>query len=203
MASIARCLSPVSSKILFNSIQPSFQRQLGLKAASFQSGRSVGIRKFSALGPLQVKKYTKDHEWIELSEDGSTGTRIGIDTRKHSKLPKLGLSLTRFYYSGTIGVSEYAAKSLGDVVFVELPTLDLEVNAGDTIGAVESVKSASDIMTPVSGKIVGANDVLEAEPSTINKGPEGDGWIAKISMKDKKELEQLMDAEEYKAFTEE
>ncbi len=81
--------------------------------------------------------------------------------------------------------------------------MELEVNAGDAIGAVESVKSASDIMTPVSGKIVEANDELEVKPGTINKGPEGEGWIAKISVKDKKELEELMNAEEYKSFTEE
>ncbi|KAI9716279.1 MAG: hypothetical protein M1812_005504 [Candelaria pacifica] len=125
---------------------------------------------------VEEKRYTKDHEWIELSDDGSTGT---------------------------IGVSKYAANSLGDVVYVELPTMDLEVNAGDSIGAVESVKSASDIMTPVSGKITGANEGLEVKPSLINQGPEGEGWIAKISVKDKKEIEELMSLEEYRTFTEE
>ena len=67
---------------------------------------------------------------------------------------------------GTIGVSAYAAKALGDVVYVELPSIDLEVNAGESIGAVESVKSASDIMAPVGGKIVEANSVLEDKPGT-------------------------------------
>lgn len=123
-----------------------------------------------------AKKYTQDHEWIELSPDNKTGT---------------------------IGISTYAANALGDVVFVELPTTDLEVSSGDTIGSVESVKSASDIMTPVSGVIVEANGVLEEKPSTINKSPEGEGWIAKIEVKDVKEVEGLMDAEAYKAFTEE
>lgn len=123
-----------------------------------------------------AKKYTQDHEWIELSPDNKTGT---------------------------IGISTYAANALGDVVFVELPTTDLEVSANDTIGSVESVKSASDIMTPVAGVIVEANAVLEEKPGTINKSPEGDGWIAKIEVKDVKEVEGLMDAEAYKAFTEE
>lgn len=88
-------------------------------------------------------------------------------------------------------------------MFVELPTTDLEVSSGDTIGSVESVKSASDIMTPVSGVIVEANGVLEEKPSTINKSPEGEGWIAKIEVADVKEVEGLMDAEAYKKFTEE
>jgi glycine cleavage system H protein len=87
-------------------------------------------------------------------------------------------------------------------VFVELPTVDLEVNQGDSIGAVESVKSASDIMTPVSGKIVEANNVLEETPSTINKSPEADGWLAKIEVSDASEIEKLMDGEGYRKFTE-
>ncbi len=105
--------------------------------------------------------------------------------------------------TGTIGISTYAAKALGDVVYVELPTADLEVNQGDAIGAVESVKSASDINSPVSGTIIEANGVLEEKPGTINKGPEGEGWIAKIRVKDGGEVESLMGGEEYKKFTEE
>lgn len=89
------------------------------------------------------------------------------------------------------------------MVFVELPTVDLEVNQGDSIGAVESVKSASDIMTPVSGKIIEANNVLEEKPATINKSPEADGWLAKIELSNAAEVESLMDADGYKKFTEE
>ncbi|KAK1824728.1 glycine cleavage system H-protein subunit [Friedmanniomyces endolithicus] len=77
------------------------------------------------------------------------------------------------------------------------------VNKGDAIGAVESVKSASDIMTPVGGTIIEVNSVLEEKPGTINKSPEGDGWLAKIKVTDTTELEGLMDAEAYRAFTEE
>lgn len=89
------------------------------------------------------------------------------------------------------------------MVYVELPELGLEVTKGDSIGAVESVKSASDIMTPVSGKITGANAVLEEKPGVINKGPEGEGWLAKIEVADATELEGLMTAEEYEAFEKE
>ncbi|KAI4114407.1 MAG: hypothetical protein LQ338_008011 [Usnochroma carphineum] len=125
---------------------------------------------------VHEKKYTKEHEWIELNDDKT---------------------------QGTIGISHYAASALGDVVYVELPALDLEVSAGDSIGAVESVKSASDIMTPVSGKIIAANEKLEEKPGTINKGPEDEGWIARIEVGDAKEVEGLMGLEEYRKFTEE
>ena len=102
--------------------------------------------------------------------------------------------------TGTIGITEYASKALGDVVFVELPELELEVKQGDSIGAVESVKSASDIMTPVSGKVVERNDILEEKPGHINKAPEDDGWIARIEVANEKELENLMSKEEYDQF---
>jgi len=75
--------------------------------------------------------------------------------------------------------------------------LELEVTKGDSIGAVESVKSASDILTPVSGKVIEANDVLQEKPATINKGPEDEGWLAKIEVSNAKELDDLMSAEEY------
>jgi glycine cleavage system H protein len=105
--------------------------------------------------------------------------------------------------TGTIGITTYAATQLGDVVFVELPEVGTELNKGDTMGAVESVKSASDINVPVGGKITEINGTLEEKPGNINKSPEGDAWLAKIELADKGELEGLMDAEAYKAFTEE
>jgi glycine cleavage system H protein len=89
------------------------------------------------------------------------------------------------------------------VVYVELPEIGMEVNKGDSIGAVESVKSASDIMTPVSGKIVEANSLLEEKPGTINKGPEEEGWLAKIEITDATELDTLMSAEQYDNFEKE
>lgn len=113
------------------------------------------------------------------------------------------LSNVLMLLSGTIGISTYAAKALGDVVYVELPQPDLQVSAGDPIGAVESVKSASDIMTPISGTIIEANSVLEDTPATINQSPEGDGWLAKIKVSDKTELDKLKTADEYQKFTDE
>ncbi|KAG8530510.1 uncharacterized protein KY384_005013 [Bacidia gigantensis] len=85
--------------------------------------------------------------------------------------------------TGTVGISVYAAKNLGDVVYVELPEVNLQATRGDAIGAVESVKSASDIMTPVSGLVVGVNEALQESPALINKDPEGEGgWIARIEV---------------------
>ena len=105
--------------------------------------------------------------------------------------------------TGTIGITNYAAKQLGDVVFVEIPALELDVNAGDSIGAVESVKSAADINTPIGGTVVAVNEVLQEKPGTINKGPEAEGWIAKIKLKDVGELNDLMTKEAYDEFAEE
>ncbi|KAE9370301.1 hypothetical protein N431DRAFT_468364 [Stipitochalara longipes BDJ] len=170
MASIARSLRPVASRFVASSSRsaPSW------RISPFQA------RTFSASSSAQARKYTKDHEWIELSEDKKTGY---------------------------IGISEYAAHALGDVVYVELPTTPMEVKAGDAIGAVESVKSASDINSPISGTIVAVNEQLEERPGTINKGPEDEssagGWVAKVEVDEAgvKELDHLMDAAAYKEFT--
>jgi glycine cleavage system H protein len=102
---------------------------------------------------------------------------------------------------GTLGISEYAAKALGDVVYIELPQVDQEVSGGDAIGAVESVKSASDILTPVSGTITEVNSALEEKPANINKDPEGDAWIARIAVTGEPEGT-TMTKDEYTAFTE-
>ncbi|KAK3650728.1 glycine cleavage system H-protein subunit [Elasticomyces elasticus] len=148
------------------------QQYLRLRAQHIQP---AAARSFTAGRRGPEKKYTEDHEWIDISSPDSA----------------------------SIGISTYAAKALGDVVYVELPVVDTEVKKGDAIGAVESVKSASDIMTPVGGTILEVNSVLEDKPGTINKSPEGDGWLAKIKVSDAAELEGLMDAEAYRAFTEE
>lgn len=154
------------------------------------------IRPFSAARLRREKKYTQDHEWIELADDQQTGKSLAGYT------DCLGaLLIPRF--TGTIGVSTYAAKALGDVVYVELPQTSADYSAGDTIGAVESVKSASDIMTPVSGTIVEANALLEEKPGTINKSPESEGWIAKVKLGSKgiDEIGALMAKAEYDKFT--
>ena len=126
-----------------------------------------------------VRKYTKDHEWIDLSADNKTGV---------------------------VGISTYAAEQLGDVVYVELPETGDFVEQGDAVGAVESVKSASDINAPIRLKVVAVNSLLEEKPATINQVPEDDsnggGWIAKVEVDEEgvKQLDELMDAEAYKAF---
>jgi len=104
--------------------------------------------------------------------------------------------------TGTLGISEYAAKALGDVVYIELPQVEMEVSEGDAIGAVESVKSASDILTPISGTVAEVNSALETKPGDVNKDPEGDAWIAKITVSGEPSMK-TMSKEEYAAFTEE
>lgn len=97
----------------------------------------------------------------------------------------------------TIGVTDYAQKALGDVVYVEMPEIDQAVKRGDTIGAVESVKAASDIYAPVSGEVEEINDALVEKPSLINSSPEEKGWICKIKIGNEDDLADLMDAEAY------
>lgn len=107
-----------------------------------------------------------------------------------------------FCDTGTLGISEYAAKALGDVVYIELPQVDMEVAEGDVIGAVESVKSASDILTPIAGVVSEVNEALETTPGNVNKDPEGDAWVAKITVSAEPKGK-TMSKEEYAAFTEE
>ncbi|KAI4960251.1 hypothetical protein J4E86_001873 [Alternaria arbusti] len=132
-------------------------------------------RLFSVSAALKEKKYTEDHEWIEMSADGKTCT---------------------------LGISEYAAKALGDVVYIELPQIEMDVSEGDAIGAVESVKSASDILTPISGTVAEVNSALEQTPGNVNKDPEGEAWIAKITVSGEPSGK-TMTKEEYSEFTEE
>ncbi|KAK9453650.1 glycine cleavage system H protein [Dipodascopsis uninucleata] len=117
-------------------------------------------------------KYTEEHEWLAL-EDGETGV---------------------------IGITDYAAKSLGDVVYVELPAVGTQVVVGDAIGAIESVKSASDIYSPVSGTVVEVNSELETKPGIINAEAYSKGWIVKIKVAKSEELDSLMDNKEYASF---
>ncbi|BAE56868.1 unnamed protein product [Aspergillus oryzae RIB40] len=137
-------------------------------ATAFPRG---SVRNFSQSPFMELKKYTESHEWIELAADGKTAK---------------------------VGITEYAAHSLGDVVFVELPEVDAEVSAGEPVGAVESVKSASDVNSPVSGKVINVNSILEDKAKFINESPEGDAWIAEIEVKDASELDNLLDAKAYK-----
>ncbi|KAK7192113.1 hypothetical protein DPSP01_009776 [Paraphaeosphaeria sporulosa] len=144
------------------------------RACPWQKASSQQPRLFTVSAQVKEKKYTEDHEWIEASADGKTFT---------------------------LGISEYAAKALGDVVYVELPEVDLEVSSGEAIGAVESVKSASDILSPIGGTVTEVNDALQEKPGNLNKDPEGDSWIAKIAVTGEPEGK-LMTKAEYTAFTE-
>lgn len=117
--------------------------------------------------------YTEDHEWIRVDGD-----------------------------SGTVGISAYAAKALGDVVFVELPDVGTELGKGDEAAVVESVKAASEVYAPVGGEITAVNDALEAAPETVNGSPDGEGWFLKMKIADADELNSLMDEAKYKDYCE-
>ena len=114
-------------------------------------------------------KYTESHEWVDADEHGNA----------------------------RIGISDHAQAALGDLVFVELPVVGDEISQGDPSAVVESVKAASDIYTPVSGKVVAVNEELDADPAIINSDPYGDGWLFELELIDVEELEGLKDAEAY------
>lgn len=114
-------------------------------------------------------KYVASHEWIRVEGDGVV----------------------------TIGITDHAQDLLGDVVFVELPEVDADVETGDESGVVESVKAASDIYAPLSGVVVEVNEDLEDSPELVNSDPYGDGWFFKLKLSDASELESLLDAEGY------
>ena len=100
---------------------------------------------------------------------------------------------------GFIGITDYAQNALGNVVYVDMPEVDDEVEAGEEFGAVESVKAASDLYSPVSGTVVEVNDALEDQPELINQDA-FENWIIKVELSDKSELDSLMDAKAYEAF---
>ncbi|MBY6190154.1 glycine cleavage system protein GcvH [Microbulbifer agarilyticus] len=120
-------------------------------------------------------KYASSHEWARLEEDGTV----------------------------TVGISDHAQDALGDVVYVETPEVGQTLSAGEEAGVVESVKAASDIYAPISGEVVAINEALEDEPETVNSSPYDDGWFFKVKPSDEGELEKLLDADAYKAESEE
>ena len=103
---------------------------------------------------------------------------------------------------GTIGITDYAQKELGDVVFVELPQVGSLVEAGDEMGSIESVKAVSEIFAPVSGEVVEINETLADKPDLVNTDPYGDGWMIRVRLSDPSEVEELMNAEEYEEYCE-
>jgi len=103
---------------------------------------------------------------------------------------------------GTIGITDYAQKELGDVVFVELPQIGTELEQGDEMGSIESVKAVSELFSPVSGEVVEVNDKLSEKPELVNTDPYGDGWMIRIKLATPEEADELMDAEEYEEYVE-
>ncbi|TDB39045.1 MAG: glycine cleavage system protein GcvH [Actinobacteria bacterium] len=116
-------------------------------------------------------KYDKEHEWVKVDGD------VAI-----------------------IGISDFAQDQLGEVVYVDLPSVGDEVAAGESFGEIESVKSVSELFSPLTGEIVEVNDALGDAPETVNEDAYGDGWMLKIKMADAAEVDELMSAEEYEAF---
>ena len=114
-------------------------------------------------------KYTKEHEWLKIKGDVAT-----------------------------VGITDHAQSELTDIVFVEFPEIGKEVKKGEELCVVESVKSVSEIYAPVSGKILKVNNKLDNTPETINKSPYDDGWLVELEIKDKSEIDTLLDAESYK-----
>jgi glycine cleavage system H protein len=101
---------------------------------------------------------------------------------------------------GTIGITEYAQKELGDVVFVELPQVGSQLEMGDELGSIESVKAVSELFAPVGGEVVEVNEALADKPELVNTDPWGDGWMVRIRLTDATEADELMSAEEYEEF---
>ncbi|MBZ0242674.1 MAG: glycine cleavage system protein GcvH [Bacteroidales bacterium] len=117
-------------------------------------------------------KYTKDHEWIRVEGD-----------------------------EAFIGITDFAQSELGDIVFIEVDTVDEELEAEETFGTIEAVKTVSDLFMPMPGTILEFNEALEDAPETVNKDPYGEGWIVKVKFK-KANMEEMLDAAAYKAFIE-
>ena len=115
-------------------------------------------------------RYTSEHEWIRVEGN-----------------------------EAYVGITDYAQSELGEIVFVDVPTLNETVGQGEVFGSIEAVKTVSDLNMPVSGEVLEINDALDAQPELVNNDPYGAGWIIKISVQDPAELENLMDAAAYQA----
>ncbi len=114
-------------------------------------------------------KYTNDHEWIRVEDD-----------------------------TAYVGITDYAQKELGDIVFIEVETEGESLEKGDTFGTIEAVKTVSDLYMPISGEVLEFNEELEDQPELVNKDPYDNGWIVKLKIADKAQLEDLLEAEDYK-----
>ncbi len=119
----------------------------------------------------QQLRYSRDHEWVAVD-----GNRVRV------------------------GITDYAQDALGDVVYVQVPTVGATVAAGDSFGEVESTKSVSDVYAPVSGTVVAVNEVLSSAPEALNQDPYGNGWLCEIEMSDPAQIDGLLDAAGYQAL---
>ncbi len=119
-------------------------------------------------------RYTKSHEWVQLNDDGTV----------------------------TVGITDHAQDQLGDMVYVEVPEVDHELEAGDACAVVESVKAASDVYSPLAGTVVEANELLADSPETVNQDPYHAGWIMKLRPADVSVFDEMMDADAYGAYLE-
>lgn len=115
--------------------------------------------------------YTKEHEWIRVDES-----------------------------IGTVGITDYAQKELGDIVFVELPKAGDQVAANESFGTIESVKAVSELYSPVSGDVTAVNPKVQASPELVNADPHGEAWLIRVRLADRREIENLMTAEDYEAY---
>ncbi|MGJ8743331.1 glycine cleavage system protein GcvH [Polaribacter sp.] len=118
--------------------------------------------------PLELK-YTSDHEWVKIEDD-----------------------------IATVGITEFAQSELGDIVYVEVETLDDTLDAGEIFGSVEAVKTVSDLFMPLSGEVVAFNETLEENPELVNTDPYNKGWMIKIKISDNSQIDNLLDAAAYK-----
>ena len=118
------------------------------------------------------RRYTRDHEWVQI--DGE---------------------------EATVGITQYAADQLGDIVFVELPDVGRALEAAKPFGVVESVKAVSDLYAPVAGEVVATNDALAGKPELVNDAPYGDGWMLRVKLADASQVEGLLDAAAYEQLT--
>ncbi|MDX5347362.1 MAG: glycine cleavage system protein GcvH [Hymenobacteraceae bacterium] len=114
-------------------------------------------------------KYTKDHEWVRIEGDAAY-----------------------------VGITDFAQRELGDIVYVDIDTLDKDVNKDEVFGTVEAVKTVSDLFSPVSGTVQEVNEKLDGNPELVNSDPYGDGWMIRMSISDKAELDGLLSADDYK-----
>ena len=123
------------------------------------------------MNPKELK-YTNDHEWVKIENEFAI-----------------------------VGITNFAQQELGDIVYVEIESLNQKINKGEIFGTVEAVKTVSDLFMPISGKVIEINEKLDSEPELVNNDPYGDGWMIKVKMEDRLEIEKLLDFSSYENIT--